>query len=51
MLSLMRMEMDPALSAKLRSVRHFNGLPIDARSVTVGILAQEQVTTAQLVSQ
>ena len=50
MFSLMRMEMDPALSAKLRSVRHFNGLPIDARSVTDGILAQEQVATAQLVS-
>ncbi|MDQ3486449.1 MAG: 2-oxoacid:acceptor oxidoreductase subunit alpha [Acidobacteriota bacterium] len=51
MFSLMRMEMDPMLSAKLRSVRHFNGLPIDARSVTDGILAQEQVTTPQLVSQ
>jgi 2-oxoglutarate/2-oxoacid ferredoxin oxidoreductase subunit alpha len=50
MFSLMRMEMDPALSAKLRSVRHFNGLPIDARSVTDGILAQEQVAAAQLVS-
>lgn len=51
MLSLMRMELDPVLSAKLRSVRHFNGLPIDARSVTDGILAQEQVTNPQLVSQ
>jgi 2-oxoglutarate ferredoxin oxidoreductase subunit alpha len=51
MFSLMRMELDAALAAKLRSVRHFNGLPIDARSVTDGILAQEQVTTPQLVSQ
>ena len=51
MFSLMRMELDASLAAKLRSVRHFNGLPIDARSVTDGILAQEQVTTPQLVSQ
>ena len=43
MFSLLRMELDPALTAKLRSVRHFNGLPIDARSVTDDILAQEQV--------
>ncbi len=51
MFSLMRMELDPVVSAKLRSIRHFNGLPIDARSVTDGILAQEQVTNPQLVSQ
>ena len=43
MFGLLRMEMDPALSAKLRSVRHFNGLPIDARSVTDEIVAQEGV--------
>jgi 2-oxoglutarate/2-oxoacid ferredoxin oxidoreductase subunit alpha len=43
MFSLLRMEMDPALSAKLRSVRHFNGLPIDARSVTDEIVEQEGV--------
>jgi 2-oxoglutarate ferredoxin oxidoreductase subunit alpha len=51
MFSLMRMEMDPAITSKLRSVRHFNGLPIDARSVTDDILAQEGVETAQLVAQ
>ena len=34
MFALLKMEMDPAISAKLRSIRHFNGLPIDARSVT-----------------
>jgi 2-oxoglutarate ferredoxin oxidoreductase subunit alpha len=42
MLSLMRMESDPALATRLRSVRHYSGLPIDARSVTDDILAQEQ---------
>ena len=41
MFSLLRMELDPALTARLRSVRHFNGLPIDARSVTDEIQAQE----------
>ena len=47
MFSLLRMEMDPALSAKLRSVRHFNGLPIDARSVTDEIVAQEGVQSPE----
>jgi 2-oxoglutarate ferredoxin oxidoreductase subunit alpha len=41
MLNLLRMDADPALQTKLRSVLHYNGLPIDARSVTDGILAQE----------
>ena len=50
MLSLLRMELEPSLTARLRSVRHFNGLPIDARSVTDDILSQEGVQTAQLVA-
>jgi 2-oxoglutarate ferredoxin oxidoreductase subunit alpha len=41
MLGLMRLEMSPERTAKLRSVLHFNGLPIDARSVTDDILIQE----------
>jgi 2-oxoglutarate/2-oxoacid ferredoxin oxidoreductase subunit alpha len=45
MLTLLRMDFDPTLSAKLRSVRHYNGLPIDARSITDEILAQEGVRT------
>ena len=45
MQTLMRMDFDPALAAKLRSVRHYNGLPIDARSITDEILAQEGVRT------
>jgi 2-oxoglutarate/2-oxoacid ferredoxin oxidoreductase subunit alpha len=42
MLSLLRIDVDPALGTRLRSVLHYNGLPIDARSVTEGILGQEQ---------
>ena len=41
MLALMRLELTAAQIAKLRSVRHYNGLPIDARSVTDEILVQE----------
>ena len=51
MFSLMRIEMDTAITSRLRSVRHFNGLPIDARSVTDDILAQEGVQNVQLVAQ
>ena len=50
MLSLLRMEMDPSITAKLRSVRHFNGLPIDARSVTDEIVAQEGVHRPELAA-
>jgi 2-oxoglutarate ferredoxin oxidoreductase subunit alpha len=41
MLGLMRLEMTPEEIAKLRSVLHYNGLPIDARSITDEILIQE----------
>jgi 2-oxoglutarate ferredoxin oxidoreductase subunit alpha len=41
MLSLLRMDGDPTLGSKVQSVLHYNGLPIDARSVTDGILAKE----------
>jgi 2-oxoglutarate ferredoxin oxidoreductase subunit alpha len=41
MLGLMRLELTPGHIAKLRSVLHFNGLPIDARSITDEILVQE----------
>ena len=43
MMSLLRMDLDPALQTRLRSVLHYSGLPIDARSVTVSILAQEKL--------
>jgi 2-oxoglutarate ferredoxin oxidoreductase subunit alpha len=38
---LMRLDLTPERAAKLRSVLHYNGLPIDARSVTDDVLAQE----------
>ena len=41
MLGLMRLEMTPEEIDKLRSVLHYNGLPIDARSITDEILIQE----------
>jgi len=41
MLGLMRLELSPGRIAKLRSVRHYNGLPIDARSITDQVLGQE----------
>jgi 2-oxoglutarate/2-oxoacid ferredoxin oxidoreductase subunit alpha len=41
MLGLMRLELSAERIAKLRSVLHYNGLPIDARSVSDEILVQE----------
>jgi 2-oxoglutarate ferredoxin oxidoreductase subunit alpha len=41
MLALMRLEFPHDQIGKLRSVLHFNGLPIDARSITDDILVQE----------
>lgn len=38
---LVRLEVPAELVGRLRSVRHYNGLPIDARSVTDDILRQE----------
>jgi 2-oxoglutarate ferredoxin oxidoreductase subunit alpha len=41
MLGLMRQELSGSQISKLASVRHYNGLPIDARSVTEEIRAHE----------
>jgi 2-oxoglutarate ferredoxin oxidoreductase subunit alpha len=41
MAGLMRLELSAERIAKLRTVLHYNGLPIDARSVTDEILVQE----------
>ena len=41
MFDLLRLDLTPSQIAKLRSVRHYDGLPIDARSVTDEILSQE----------
>jgi 2-oxoglutarate ferredoxin oxidoreductase subunit alpha len=38
---LMKLELSPERCTKLRHVLHYSGLPIDARSVTDDILAQE----------
>src|SRR5206468_914152 len=41
LLQLMKLEVSQERQTKLRSVLHYNGLPIDARSVTDEVLAQE----------
>ena len=43
MLSLLKLDLPAGETPKLRSVRHFNGLPIDARSVTDEIVLQEGI--------
>jgi 2-oxoglutarate ferredoxin oxidoreductase subunit alpha len=41
LLGLMRLELDAELIAKLRSVRYYGGLPLDARTVTEDVAGQE----------
>jgi len=41
MFNLLKLDMPAEEVVRLRSVRHYNGLPIDARSVTDDIIAQE----------
>jgi len=41
MLQLIKLDLAPEQVVKLRSVRHYNGLPIDARSVTDEVISQE----------
>jgi len=41
LLGLMRLELDVSLIAKLRSLRYYGGLPLDARTVTDEIVKQE----------
>ncbi|MBT9330350.1 2-oxoacid:acceptor oxidoreductase subunit alpha [Paracidobacterium acidisoli] len=43
MLSLLKLDLPAEETVRLRSVRHFNGLPIDARSVTDEIVLQEGI--------
>jgi 2-oxoglutarate ferredoxin oxidoreductase subunit alpha len=45
LLGLMRLEFDANLIAKLRSVRYYGGLPLDARTVTDEIVRQENHQT------
>ena len=41
LLQLMRLDLEPEDIAKLRSVRYYGGLPIDARTITDEIIRQE----------
>ena len=41
MMSLLRIDLTPPRVIKLRSIRHYAGLPIDGRSVTTELLVQE----------
>jgi 2-oxoglutarate ferredoxin oxidoreductase subunit alpha len=43
MMSLLRIDLTPERVLKLRSIRHYAGLPIDGRSVTTDLLRQEGV--------
>jgi len=43
MLSLLKLDLPAELTTKLRSILHFNGLPIDARSVTEALTLQEEI--------
>jgi 2-oxoglutarate ferredoxin oxidoreductase subunit alpha len=44
MLNLLKVDGDPRNAVKLRSVLHFNGLPIDARSISSSVASQEGVS-------
>jgi 2-oxoglutarate ferredoxin oxidoreductase subunit alpha len=46
MAALMRMDLPTELVARVRSVLHFNGLPLDARTITDSILSQEGLAVA-----
>jgi 2-oxoglutarate ferredoxin oxidoreductase subunit alpha len=47
LLQLMKLELSPDRQKKLRSVLHYNGLPVDARSITDDVLAQEGFEVAK----
>src|SRR5713101_2249990 len=41
MLSLLKLDVEPALITRLRSIAHIHGLPLDARSVTDELMSME----------
>jgi len=47
LLQLMKLDLSPDRQKKLRSVLHYSGLPIDARSITDDVLAQEGFEVAK----
>jgi 2-oxoglutarate ferredoxin oxidoreductase subunit alpha len=48
--SLLRLELDGEQIKKLRSILHYNGLPIDARSVTDSIISEEAAVLSEEVA-
>src|SRR5438270_771609 len=42
MLSLLKLDLEPALLTRLRSIAHIHGLPLDARSVTDELMIMEE---------
>jgi len=47
LLQLMKLDLTPDRQPKLRSVLHYSGLPIDARSITDDVLSQEGYEVAK----
>jgi 2-oxoglutarate ferredoxin oxidoreductase subunit alpha len=47
LLQLIKLDVTPERVARLRSVLHYNGLPIDARTITDDVLAQEGFEVAK----
>ena len=47
LLQLIKLDVTPERVTKLRSVLHYNGLPIDARTITDDVLAQEGFEVAK----
>jgi 2-oxoglutarate ferredoxin oxidoreductase subunit alpha len=41
MLSLLKLDLEPALVPRLRSIAHIHGLPLDARSITDELMSRE----------
>jgi len=41
MLSLLKLDIKPELTPRLRSIAHINGLPLDARSITDELTSME----------
>ena len=41
MAALLKLDLDPAQVSKLESILHYNGLPIDARTITEAFAVKE----------
>jgi 2-oxoglutarate/2-oxoacid ferredoxin oxidoreductase subunit alpha len=41
MLSMLKLDINPSLVTRLRSIAHIHGLPLDARSVTDELMTME----------